>query len=123
MTHKVLPSDFQDLVELVDDWVHPTELERNQYRVARSMSELQTFYNRVMPRLEDISAYLDHFPLDGLSRDCGNLLELALMVMEVAPAIEYYDNPDVPESVEYEKFKIFPVTAKYSVITNAISAR
>lgn len=118
MATNALPQQFQDLAELVRDWALGSELARNQYRVSRSMFELQSFYDRLMPRLDDISSYLDKFPLNGLSREQGNLLELALMVMEVAPAIEYYNNPDVPESVEYEKFTIFPITAKYSIVAD-----
>lgn len=118
MTGNVLPSEFQDLSELVCDWAHGTEQARNEFRVSRSMNELQNYYDRLMPRLEEISAYLDNYDLNKLAREHGNLLELALMAMEVAPAIEYYNNPDVPESVEYAKFRIFPVKPKYFVVAD-----
>jgi hypothetical protein len=57
--------------------------------------------------------------LHAMPRECANLLELALMTMEVAPAVEYYNNPDVPESVEYEKFDILPVRQKYTVLEDS----
>ena len=115
-TNASLPDGFEVLANYVPAWVHATEIERNLFRVGRSMAELQEFYGTMMPRLEQIAAHLNDFPLDAMPRDCANLLELALMAMEVAPAIEYYNNPDVPNSVEHEKFRIFPLRQKYSVV-------
>ena len=115
MTEVRLPLGFEDLAQYVPDWVHATEIDRNKFRVARTMSELQAFYDSTIPRLEAISKHLNEFPLNAMPRDCANLLELALMTMEVAPAVEYYNSPDVPEAVEYGKFTIYPVPQKYRV--------
>jgi hypothetical protein len=38
------------------------------------------------------------------------------MAMEVAPAIEYYQAPDVPNSVAFEKFEILPAPQRYGVV-------
>lgn len=115
-TTTILPGGFEDLAQYAPAWIHASEIERNSFRVARTMPELQNFYATMMPRLEDISNFLNDFPLDALPRECANLLELALMTMEVAPAIEYYNNPDVPNSVEHEKFRIYPLPNNYSVV-------
>ena len=77
---------------------------------------MQDFYDTMLPRLEAIANFLNDYPLDALPRECANLLELALMAMEVAPAIEYYNNPDVPNSVEHEKFRIYPLRNNYAVV-------
>ncbi|MFT4564969.1 MAG: hypothetical protein ACI9BW_004739 [Gammaproteobacteria bacterium] len=116
MTNNALPSGFEDLAEFMPDWACATEIERNRFRVAQSLAELKRFYDAMMPRLDAISSFLNDFPLHAMPRDCANLLELALMTMEVAPAVEYYNSPDVPESVEYEKFDILPVRQKYTVL-------
>lgn len=116
MTNNTLPRGFEDLAEFVPEWVHATEIERNRFRVAQALAELKRFYDAMMPRLDAISSFLNDFPLHAMPRDCANLLELALMAMEVAPAVEYYNSPDVPESVEYEKFDILPVRQKYTVL-------
>ena len=37
------------------------------------------------------------------------------MAMEVAPAVEYYNQPDVPNSVDVEVLKILPVDRAYKI--------
>ena len=111
-----LPEGFEDLERFIPGWVHGTERARNAYRVSRSIEALQGFYDATIPRLAAIATYLDTAPLDQLSRSQGNLLELALMAMEVAPAIEYYQSPDVPNSVEFEKFETLPVALRYRIV-------
>ena len=111
-----LPDEFADLERFAPEWVFPTERERNAFRVAQTQDALQDFYDAILPRLEAIAAHLDRFDLQRLTRAQGNLLELSLMAMEVAPAIEYYHQPDVPDSVEFEKFEILPVAPRYRVI-------
>ncbi len=116
MTSKrTLPKGFEDLAGFVPEWTYASEGERNAFRVARSLADLQSFYDATMPRLEEISSYLNNYPLTAMPRDCANLLELALMTMEVAPAVEYYHNPDVPNAVAYEKYRIYPLASKYTV--------
>ena len=111
-----LPEEFADLERFAPAWIFATERERNAFRVAQPQEVLQDFYDAFVPRLGAIAAHLDQFDLQRLTRAQGNLLELALMAMEVAPAIEYYHQPDVPDSVEFEKFEILPVTPRYRVI-------
>jgi hypothetical protein len=100
----------------VPEWSIATEQGRNLFRTQQPFARLQAFYDAVMPQLEAITAYLNRIPLDAMPRDAANLLELALMVMEVAPAVEYYQRADVPDAVAYEKYQIFPVTPRYRVI-------
>ena len=116
MNEKILPAEFADLTKYTSAWVHSTEIDRNNFRVKRTLAELQDFYDAMMPRLEEIAGFLNNYPLNALPRECANLLELALMTMEMAPAIEYYHNPDVPDAVEHEKFLIYPLPNKYSVV-------
>ncbi|NNL86826.1 MAG: hypothetical protein HKP27_14285 [Myxococcales bacterium] len=110
-----LPQGFEDLERFVPSWVFGTERERNAFRVAQPYETLQDFYDSTLPHMTRIAAALDVHPLDALPRDAANLLELALMAMEVAPAIEYYQAPDVPNSVAYEKFEIVPTPIRYRV--------
>ncbi len=116
MTQVVLPAGFEDLLEFVPDWVHGSERARNAFRVRQPYPALQHFYAVMLPRLDAITAYLDELPLSALPRDAANLLELALMTMEVAPAIEYYQQPDVPNAVAYEKYEILAVPPNYTVV-------
>ena len=116
---EILPEGFEDLERFVPAWIFATERERNAFRVSQPLEVLQDFYDALIPRLESIAFRLDKATLDALSRSEGNLLELALMAMEVAPAIEYYRAPDVPDSVEFEKFEILPVPVRYRIADGA----
>ena len=111
-----LPGGFEDLSRFVPEWIFASEAERNAFRVSQPMERLVDFYDTLIPRLEAIAECLGEATLDRLTRPQGNLLELALMAMEVAPAIEYYKQPDVPDSVEIDKFEILPVAPRYRVI-------
>lgn len=110
-----LPADFENLERFVPGWVFGTECERNAFRVAQPYELLREFYDATIPQLAQIAAALDAYPLDAMPREAANLLELSLMAMEVSPAIEYYQSPDVPNSVAYEKFEIVPTPMRYRV--------
>ena len=110
-----LPANFNELEQFVPQWVFHSERDRNQFRVQQELSVLQHYYKLVLPRLPEITAALDSFALTSLPREYANLLALALMVMEVAPAVEYYDNSDVPNAVEYSRFEIYDIPVKYNI--------
>ena len=110
-----LPDGFEALQRFVPKWVHGTEKARNQFRVAQSLEDLTEFYTVMLERMDEIAKFLKPIPLENIPRDCANLLELALMAMEVAPAVEYYDSPDVPKAVDYDRFEIYNVAPKYLV--------
>lgn len=111
-----LPPEFCQLSQFVPTWTIATELGRNEFRTRQPYVKIKEFYDTVMPCLEQITEYLNKLSLNALPRDAANLLELALMAMEVAPAVEYYQGSDVPDSVAYEKYKIFPVAPRYQVV-------
>lgn len=110
-----LPANFAELEQFVPQWVFHAERDRNRFRVQQDLSALQHFYDLVLPKLPEITDTLDPFTLTNLPREHADLLALALMVMEVAPAVEYYNNPDVPNAVEYSRFEIYDTPAKYNV--------
>ena len=112
---KRLPINFADLEQFVPQWVFHSERERNVFRVQQDLDDLQSYYDALLPRLHDISAAVDAYPLNDLPAAYADLLALALMAMEVAPAIEYYNNADVPNAVEYDRFEIYDTPAKYAV--------
>jgi len=111
-----LPAEFSALSRFVPEWTIATERERNAFRTRQPYARLREFYAAVMPCLEAMTEYLNPLPLNALPRDAANLLELALMLLEVAPAVEYYQRADVPNSVAYEKYEIFPVAPRYQVL-------
>lgn len=104
----VLPHEFGDLEGWVADWAIGEEAARNRKRLASSMDQLQAYYNAMLPRMDAIIPYLNQYSLDALAPAELTLLDLALMFMEVAPAVEIYRHPDVPWGFVAERFNILP---------------
>jgi hypothetical protein len=100
----ILPTAFVDLEPHVG-WALPTETERNAHRMASSQAELEAFANALVPRLDDIAAYLNQFPLDAMPADARALFYILLSVAEVAPAVESYRRPVVPFGFSGQRFK------------------
>ena len=108
-----LPKNFVELERFTPEWVHHSERQRNQFRVNQDLKVLNDFYETVLPKLHDIAAEVDKYPLDALPMPQANLLALALMFMEVAPAVEYYNAADVPNAVAHAQFEIYDLPAAY----------
>jgi len=105
MTDLSLPKSFEALEPLLASWALPTQDARQQRRINASRGELQAFYAAMLPRLEEILAYSDKFPLGELPPDAARLFNLALSLAEVAPHIELYrGDPKVPFSFDESRF-------------------
>ncbi|MFZ5491297.1 MAG: hypothetical protein ACOY6E_02190 [Pseudomonadota bacterium] len=102
------PVEFADLEPLRGAWAIGDEAARNRKRLTSSMADLQDFYKALLARMDAIIGYLNALPLDALSPGEQALLDLALMFMEVAPAVEIYKHPDVPWGFAAERFRILP---------------
>ena len=96
-----LPADFADLEHFVADWVHEDASGRMAKRLSSQMPEIKAFYHAMLPRGEVALAYLRNFQLGAVPDDAARLLKLMLMLAEVAPAVEWYDDPRV-----YDGFSI-----------------
>ena len=86
-----LPSEFADLAHFGPDWFADSEKERHSRRLRGTPDELKGLYEAVLPRLDEMVGYLDQFPLDDLTQEQKNLLNLALSFMEVSMAVESFD--------------------------------
>ena len=113
-TESLLPEEFADLERFAGKWVHETERTRNTFRVNQSMEDLEDYYQTVFPRMDALCDYIDQISLDAMPPPAARLLRLGQMLMEVVPAVEVYQQPDVPNSFEFERFDIIspddPVT-------------
>lgn len=101
-----LPTAFAELERFVDRWAISTEVERNRTRRNSSMEEIRDLYKAVEPRLSDIIAHLNEFPLDQMPDDAAQLLRLAMSTMEITPAVELYRQPDVVHAFDAERLEI-----------------
>jgi hypothetical protein len=92
-----LPAEFADL-EPCSDWALATEPERYAKRLSSSMAEMQAFYDAAFPRMDDVIAYCDQFPLDDLPDDARTLMHLMQSLITVSFPIEAWKQPRVPDS-------------------------
>jgi hypothetical protein len=101
----VLPEQFAEL-EPLSDWAGASESIRVERRRTSSPEELTSFYNIMKPQLETILEHLDGFPLHDMPAAEEKLLHLALMMVEVAVAVEKFDAVGVvPLAIPPEQFK------------------
>ena len=92
-----LPAEFADL-EPFAQWAVPTERARYARRLARSMDELQAFYDAALPRLDDAMSYLEQYDVDALPEDGKRLLWLFCALVTVSFPVEVWRQPKVPDS-------------------------
>lgn len=117
-TATMLPSEFSDLERFAADWVLATETERNAFRVKQSIEDLDDYYQTVFPRMDALCEYIDQYSLDAMPAPAARLLRLGQMLMEVVPAAEVYRQPDVPNSIAFERFHIISPDDSVKVVEN-----
>ncbi len=93
----VLPTAFADL-EPFASWSLETEAERYAQRLSSTMDELQAFYDRAFPRLEDALVYLDGLDLQALPDEAKRLLWLTYSLVNASFPVEVWRQPRVPDS-------------------------
>ncbi len=103
MSAQTLPAEFADLEPFID-WALATEKERTSKRLASSMEEIQAFYDHMSTRVEAAAAYLNAFPLAALPPEAERLFQMSLSLMEVANAVEMFQNPAVINGFDVKRF-------------------
>jgi hypothetical protein len=92
-----LPTEFADL-EPFSEWCLDSEPQRYHKRLNSSMTQMQAFYDAIMPRAEEAIAYCDKFSLDDLPEDVTNLMHLLYSMIMVSFPVECWKQPRVPDS-------------------------
>ena len=100
MAKALLPEGFEDLAPYAD-WALEPERARTAKKVESSMEELRAFYDAMMPRLEEIIAYLDGVA-DGDDRPepAYRLYLMSLSLVEIANLVEIYKRREVIEACD-----------------------
>ena len=98
MSATMLPAEFSDLEPFAATWCLATESERFAQRLAVPMDEMQAFYDVAFPRLNDVIAYCDKYPLDDLPEDARTLMHIMQSLIMVSFPIEAWKQPRVPDS-------------------------
>ena len=100
MTEALLPEGFEDLAPWLD-WALEPERARTAKKAASSMEEIRAFYDAMMPRLEEIMAYLDGVPAgDERPAPARRLHLLSLSLVEIANLVEIYKRREVIEACD-----------------------
>ena len=112
----LLPGGFEDLEHFVSAWALPTEAERMARRVGSTMTDIQSFHDAVLPRLEAMFARIDEHPLDQLPPEVQRLMYLALSLAEVTPAVHFFKEPvprDVFHPSRFVRYDVPNMTPQY----------
>lgn len=104
MTKATLPPEFAELAPFLD-WALATADERQTRRRHATSVELRTFYDAMLPRIEEILVEVDRFPIGKLPESHHAIYNLALSLAEIAPHIELYKGAvGVPYAFEETRF-------------------
>lgn len=96
-----LPAKYAELEKFVPIWALPTENARSERRWTSSPQEFQSFYDALLPRLDEILADLDRYPVDKVPEEAKALYYLVLAFAEAAPHVEMYGgSAEVPNSFD-----------------------
>ncbi len=101
----MLPPGFSVLEPFVADWVLPDATARMAKRQASNIAELKAFYAAVLPMGEAALAWLRDYDLGALPPEGERLLKLMLALAEVAPAVEWYNDPRVFDGFPIERIR------------------
>jgi hypothetical protein len=102
---KALPEGFADLERFVPDWVQPDAAHRLAKRLSSRIEDIRAFYEALLPRGPEVLAWLREYDLGALPPEGERLLKLMLALAEVAPAVEWYDDPRVFDGFPVERLK------------------
>ena len=105
MTAHRLPDSFHDLERHLE-WALPTEQERSAKRQISDIAELETFYNAMLPRMEEILPFLSKYPLGDVPSDVECLLHLSFALAEIAPAVENFGQASVIDGYDVARFHV-----------------
>jgi len=104
MSEQLLPSQFEDLEHFAAAWSLPTERARSRKRLSSPMSEIQAFYDAILPQAPVIIDYLNGFSLDEMPVRERCLFNMLLSLAEVANAVELFKEPGVIDGFDPERF-------------------
>jgi hypothetical protein len=100
-----LPEGFEALAPFVADWALGDAAGRMAKRQASTIEEIRCFYDAMLPLGEKALEHLRQFQLGALPLESERLLKLMLALAEVAPAVEWYEDPRVYDGFPIERIR------------------
>lgn len=103
MADPALPSRFSHLQFLADEWSLPSERDRQLRRAASTIEELDTVFATLSGEIVAMLDYLNARDFDALTAEETNLLNLALSLAEIAPAVQIFRTPGNPDGFDFTR--------------------
>lgn len=100
-----LPEGFEELEQFTENWILPDAAARMEKRQSSTQAELKRFYDAMLPRGAAALEFLKQYALDALPPPGENLLKLMLALAEIAPAVEWYNNPRVTDGFAVQRIR------------------
>ena len=101
-----LPAPFAALEPYVQAWALQHADARLRKRMQSSMTELDAFYQAILPHLEAALLYLDEFEFGKLPVAQRRLHWLTLAAAEAALSVEIYRAPSLPMAPDISRFQV-----------------
>lgn len=101
-----LPAAFADLERFVDYWDVPTSHERWIRRSETEFGTIREFYDAMLARAEDATAFVEQYPLHEQPDDVACLFRLLLALTQAAVAVEVQNASRVAHSSLPHSLKI-----------------
>ncbi len=105
-----LPDQFSDLERFTADWDLPDTNSRYTLRVNSSFEALCDFHGAIAPRFEEIVSYLEVRDMTALDEADTVLARLMLAYAVVAPGVESFRQPIVPDCESLPMFNVISET-------------
>lgn len=102
---RLLPEGFAAAEAFVADWALPDAAARMAQRQGSAIEEIRRFYDAMLSLGEAALAYLRQYQLGELPEEGERLLKLMLALAEVAPAVEWYNDPRVYDGFPIERIR------------------
>jgi hypothetical protein len=113
---RTLPQEFSDLNRFVAEWALATEKERYFKLLSRDLETLRPFFDAMLPRAPEITAYLSRFPIAQMPADAQVLYDLMLTFVETAHPIELnWKMTNIEDTVAADRLQFHgPSAARYT---------
>ena len=89
MREPLLPDAFGELVPFAD-WALEPERARSEKKAAASIGEVRAFYDAMMPRIDEVLAYLEEHLAHDMPAEAHRLYLVSSSLVEVATLVELY---------------------------------
>lgn len=89
---------FPELAPFVAKWGRPTLMERVHVRCESTFEELKAFHDAMLPRLEEVIAFLDQWPLSDIPERWLPLSYAALAMCEIDNSVNRWGRVLLPDA-------------------------